>query len=321
LAADKTYDVFMLVESRLMQADRGQNWYVYVLTSSGNDYMPEIAAISIASLRLAQPDARIAMLSDRETSAITSPGLTAIRPFIDNFVVVDCPGHSPLERSRYLKTSVRLLLPGRLLYLDCDTIIMRSPKSTWDLEADVAASPDLLSGGKFCLASEKLAELTEKLGWRLLPRTYLNTGVVFYSDSKASHAVGDQMHRSWTEYSRATGKYNDQPALNHAIHTIEPKLLVLPLVYNAQISMNVMAVRGAIIVHYFTGTLANSEDIIAHALAKRLKHDDILDTSALAAAIEAGNPWTSIDSYRKAIATRRFASIGKVAFSRLSKRP
>lgn len=303
-----------------MQADRGQDWYVYVLTSSGNDYLPEIAAISIASLRLAHPDARIAMLSDRETSAIASPGLTAIRPFIDNFVVVDCPGRSPLERSRYLKTSVRLLLSGRLLYLDCDTIIMRCPKSIWDLDADIAASPDLSSDGKFCLASDKLSDLTKKLGWRVLPRTYLNAGVVFYSDNQASYAVAAQLHRSWIEYSRAMGHYHDQPAFNHAIHTVEPKLLVLPVVYNAQISMDVMAARGAIIVHYFTGVIANSEDIIAHVLAKRLKNDGILDTSALATAIEAGNPWVRINSYRKAIATGRFASIGKVAISRLSKR-
>jgi hypothetical protein len=95
-------------------ADRKQDWYVYVLSSSGNDYFPEIAAFSVA------------MILDRETSAMHSSGLDFIRPLIDNLLVVDCPGRSPLQRSRYLKSGVCLLMPGRLFYLDCDTLVMKS---------------------------------------------------------------------------------------------------------------------------------------------------------------------------------------------------
>ena len=194
----------------------------------------------------------------------------------------------------FLKASMRGLLPGRLFYLDSDTIIMKSPAAIWDIDTDVAASPDLSLSGNSYRGSDAHVELRKTLGWNLSSQLYLNAGVIYFADSKAGFAVGEQFQKSWFEYSRLTGSCHDQLAFNHAIHATEARLLVLPSVYNAQTAMNVLALRGAIVVHYFTGNLENSEETIAHVLAKTLKHNGILDLRALQNAIENGNPWTRI---------------------------
>jgi hypothetical protein len=98
------------------------------------------------------------------------------------------------------------------------------------------------------------------------------------------------------------------------------RLTVLPSAYNAQISMNALALRSAKIVHFFTRDLESSLETIAHTAAKRLKREGILDTSAIRSAVESANPWTRIDSYRKAIAAKSYSYVGRLAFDRLTKR-
>jgi hypothetical protein len=294
--------------------------YIYVICSSGQDHFSEIAAISIASLRLVCSAARITVVTDHRTATIMSPGLAAIRPVVDEFCVFDVPGTTPFVRSRFLKASLRSLLPGRLLYLDSDTIFMRSPHKIWDIDADIAAAPDLSPEGRSYPASNAQSAAMTKLGWRLSSRPYLNAGVIYFSDSEASFAIGAQFRKFWLEHSRVTESHQDQLAFNHALQATTARLHILPGIYNAQIRMNVLALRGAVIVHYFTGNLENSEETIAHTLGRKLKQDGILDTTALKHAIEIGNPWTRIDSYRKAVATRRYASIGRIALERIAKR-
>jgi lipopolysaccharide biosynthesis glycosyltransferase len=294
--------------------------YVYVLCSSDDDFFAEVAAISIASLRLSDPTAQIAVLVDRQTSTTNSRGLAAIRPMIDEFLAFDCPGQNSFARSRFLKSSMRGLLAGRFFYLDSDTIVMRSPTAIWDVDADVAASPDLSPGGHPYEGIDAQVELRKTLGWDLSSQFYLNAGAIYFADREASFAVGKQFQKSWSDYSQITGSYSDQLAFNHAIHATEARLLVLPGAYNAQISMNASALRGAVIVHFFTHNFENSNETICHTLAKTLKRTGILDLTALKNAIQNGNPWTKIDSYRKALAARRYASVGRVAFDRLVKK-
>jgi hypothetical protein len=274
----------------------------------------------MASLRLLSPHARITVLTDRETSNLNSSALAAIRSAADEFIEVDCPGKISIDRSRFLKTGMRSLVSGRFLYLDSDTIIMKSPDAIWNTDCDIAASPNLGVNGKPYLCSDETPETCAVLGWALRSRSYLNAGVMYFADSKAARAVGEQYRSSWLEFQRVIGKPNDQLAFNHAVDLAQPRLVILPCSFNAQITMNAMALRGAVIVHFFTGNFENSLETVAHKTAKRLKDEGIMDTDAIRSAMASGNPWTQIDSYRKAIAAGRYSSIGRVTFDRLAKR-
>ncbi len=48
--------------------NRGQ--YVYVVCSTGSDHFAEMAAVSAATLRIAAPQAYIAVLTERRTTAL-----------------------------------------------------------------------------------------------------------------------------------------------------------------------------------------------------------------------------------------------------------
>jgi hypothetical protein len=296
-------------------AEPGQ--YVYIICSNDNDHFAEIAAVSMASLRMVSPNSRVLVLTDRETSLIESAGLSAIRDAADKLAIVDCPGDSPMARSRFLKSSMRQLVNGRFVYLDSDTIVFRPLDGIWNSDCDVAASPDLGSDGKPYLCSNTLPECAA-LGWTFRPRPCLNAGVIYFSDSEAARDVGEQYRLSWLEFLGVTGRANDQLAFNHAVDTACAHLGILPLSYNAQISMNLMTTRGAKIAHFFTGDLERSFETISHIAAKRLKTDGILPIEPLRMAVASGNPWTRIDSYRKAAAVSQYATIGGGRFDRIT---
>jgi hypothetical protein len=215
---------------------------------------------------------------------------------------------------------MRSIVDGRFLYLDSDTIIVKSPDEIWSMDCDVAAGPDLAPSGKPYLSLNAHPEKCAALGWTMRSRPFLNAGVIYFADSEAARALGNQYRLSWLDFVRVTGQPNDQLAFNHAIDVSGAKLAVLPSAYNAQIAMNAMALRGAKIVHFFSGNFENSLETIAHTMAKRLKSEGVLDTAAILSTIASGNPWTRIDSYRKAVAAGCYSKIGRVALDRLTNR-
>ena len=290
--------------------------YVYVVSSTERDYFAELAAVSMASLRLASTTVQIVVFTDRQTSTVNSPGVAAIRDASDDFIVVDCPGITPLHRSRFLKTSIRSLTSGRFVYLDSDTIILKSPDTIWAIDCDVAASLDVAPNGE-SHSSLRALPLTNATHETTRSLRYLNAGVMYFADSSAAHAVGEQYRSDWSQSLQTTGRPNDQPSFNRAAHIAGARLHVLPASYNAQISMNPLLLRGAKILHFFTKDLESRDDTIAHIAARRLKSEGILDKSGLQRAIASGNPWTRIDSYRKAVAARHYSAIGTIAFNRL----
>ena len=294
--------------------------YVYVVCATSSDHFAEMAAVSMTSLRTVSPRARIIVLTDLQTSAVVTPATSAIRASANDFKVVDCPGDSSFSRSRFLKSNMRRLVDGCFLYLDSDTFIMRSPDAVWSIDCDVAASPDLGSDGKPYLCTSALTEANPALGWSLPARHYLNAGVIYLSDTKGAHAAGELYRVSWMEYQRVLGRSRDQPAFNRAVRESGVRLTELPLSYNAQIAMNVMTLRHAVVAHYYTDNFESSSETVAHTLARRLKSDGVLDAGAIQGAIRSGNPWARIDSYRKAAATGRYWYAGRIAFDRLAKR-
>jgi hypothetical protein len=294
--------------------------YVYVVCASDDNHIAEMAAVSMASLRITSPSARIIALTDKPTSLMSTPGNSAVRAAADELITVDCPGENSVARSRYLKCNMRELVSGPFLYLDSDTLMMQSPDTIWSIACDVAASPAIGSNRKAFAASVADPAACAALGWTFGSRRYLSSGVIYFADSAAARRIGDQYRAAWTEFQRVIHRVNDEPAFNRAVEMAGGNLVVLPWSYNAQISMNALTLRGAKIVHFFTGDFETSVETVAHTVAKRLKQNGELDVAAIRSAIQSGNPWTQIDSHRKAIATKSYFLVGKVSFDRLANR-
>ena len=100
--------------------------YVYVLTSTPNDFYYEQCLMSVFSLRHHTPDAQIFILTDNKTSSsfsasnkrlgLINQGATIITVNFDDSV-------SNTQRSRILKTTIPEHVSGDFLFIDCDTII------------------------------------------------------------------------------------------------------------------------------------------------------------------------------------------------------
>jgi hypothetical protein len=277
---------------------------VYVTCATESDLFLEMTAVAVASCRLTNPSAKVTLVVDRSTERVSSAASSYLRGHADRLLTVDAPGASPAERSRYLKCNLRELVAGRFLFLDSDTLIFRDLSKIGALDCDIAAAPDLNEQGREYLCKSGAFGHFSPVGWEMPETTYLNAGAIFYSDTLASYEVGRNYAKSWQEYRGVTGRFNDQPAFNRALYTSRARVECLPLAYNAQVLMNPMTARGAAIVHYFSADFTGRNDTIAHVLAKELQATGVLKQGRLSEKILAGDPWTTVDTFKKAIAAK-----------------
>jgi hypothetical protein len=81
--------------------------YVYVLTSSERDYYYEQFFLSLASMRLHNPDAEIIVLIDEKTKQGLTGKRSGYEAMSSQIIVVKVPDElSQKEASRWIKTSI-----------------------------------------------------------------------------------------------------------------------------------------------------------------------------------------------------------------------
>ena len=284
-----------------MKLTRNQN-FVYVICASPADHFAEMAAVSMASLRLVHPNASIVAVMDDATFAGDTPGISAIRD-VAQCVVPETNGFgTPLLKSRYLKTNLRRIIEGDFVFLDSDTIILRPLNAIWETAADIAAAPDLDEEGRPYSMTEVQRELFTQLDWAPFRGHFLNAGVFLMRDNDATRSLADALAQDWRHFVETTGKPNDQLAFNHVLFRTA-RSTMLPTRFNAQIRMNPLVARGAHIAHIFSGRFDELNDTVLHVLSKRLKVEGHFDTDLLRDAIAAGHVWTELDSMKKCLAT------------------
>jgi hypothetical protein len=63
-------------------------------------------------------------------------------------------------------------------------------------------------------------------------------------------------------------------------------------------------IEAAAVVHYFFSDFAGRNDTIAHVLAKELRATGVIAQGRLSEKVLAGNHWTTVDTFKKAIVTK-----------------
>ena len=100
---------------------------VYVLTCAPDHYFIEQALLSVYTARYYNPDATIVLIVDDLTDKLLVGIRAEILEYISEKKVKILPKEmSMMQRSRWLKTSVRNIIDGDFLFIDCDTLIARS---------------------------------------------------------------------------------------------------------------------------------------------------------------------------------------------------
>ncbi|MDN0066642.1 glycosyltransferase [Bacteroides gallinaceum] len=227
---------------------------VYCTVSGSEDMYLAQAFISIYSARRYNPSATIVLLVDKPTSDVIEKHFRNLKGYVTNVIVANVPEHlNKMERSRYLKTTMREHVDGDFLYIDADTIVTCNLSEIDYADFDMGSVLDRHARISVHVLSRKISNDLKKVNMSLkdLKDKYFNGGVLFVKDTPNTHELFDKWHTIWEE-TRHKGKPIDQPPLARAnmecgyiIHEMDGE-------WNCQLSDNFLnCFHDAKILHYF----------------------------------------------------------------------
>jgi lipopolysaccharide biosynthesis glycosyltransferase len=228
--------------------------YIYVLTSSNDDYYYEQFLLSIVSLRFYNPHAHISVLIDSMTKENLINVRTEYEKIVSNIIIVNAPSKlSQKGISRWIKTSVKNYIDGDFLYIDCDTIITSNLNNNFPQEIKIGAILDT----HVELSKHHLKHHFEHEDLKLnfnssfeLGMRY-NGGVIFCRDSPETTEFYSNWHSLW-EYSYNHGNHHDMPSLNQVNYKMNKIITELDGIWNCQITHNGLPfLYNAKIIHYY----------------------------------------------------------------------
>jgi hypothetical protein len=232
--------------------------YVYVLTSSEKDYYYEQFFLSLASMRLYNPDAEVVVLIDEKTKQ----GLTGKRSGYEKFAsetkTISVPAeYSQKEASRWIKTSIPRYVSGKFIFIDCDTIISKTLKNDFQEEIKIGAVLDT----HVTLDTHHKREYFQKedisIGFVSSLKTNIryNGGLIYCSSDSAAVDFYESWHSLWIE-SLKKDCSQDMPSLNQANYEKANIITELNGEWNCQISHNGLNfLHNAKIIHYYATSL------------------------------------------------------------------
>lgn len=253
---------------------------VYVLTCDPEATYIEQALMAVWSARHWNPDAYIVLMTDNFTSTIlhTDAKRKEILQYITEEKVVQFDDTSDMHyRSRWLKSQVRELNIGDLLYIDCDTICANSLAELDDMSALMAMVPD--EHMAVCNYPNKLlnhiVSLSMKLGYDVSKEEwYFNGGVSYAKDHPIVHRLWKCWHDEW-EKSVQLGIKIDQPSLGKANLICDHLIQRLPDVWNTLIYMNPVFVKHGKILHFWS--FRNKSFMFARPFLEYIRKNGLTD--------------------------------------------
>ena len=249
---------------------------VYVLTCAPEATYIEQALISIWSARYHNPNAKIMLIVDDKTNELFVGNRSEVLDYVTEKKVVEFDADMTMHyRSRWLKTRVRELIDGDMLFIDCDTICCSSLEDIDECAALVAMVPDehLPVQNYPDTLKLSLSEYCNKLGYNILEeKWYFNSGVIYAKDTWEVRQLWRYWHECWVEGEKK-GVKPDQPSLGKANILCNRIIQHLPDVWNTLIYMNPIFVKEGKILHFWN--FRNKSFIFAPAFLKYLKENGL----------------------------------------------
>lgn len=207
---------------------------VYVLTSGPEDYYTEQAVASMHSLRSHNPGMNIILVTDKYTMDSFHGDRETIKHYVNEFKTVDLPENlNPKQRSRFLKTSLRRLLKGDFLYIDCDTIICDKIDGLDEFKGDIGAVRDC---HKPSTGNVQLKKALKATGKKVsVGNDYFQGGVLLVRDTPWSSKFFKDWHEIWKNDNEKYNLQIDQFAFAQS-NVLNPGVVChLPDEYNCQL--------------------------------------------------------------------------------------
>ena len=290
--------------------------YLYTLTSTNNDIYYEQFFLSLASLKLVMPDAKVILLCDSKTKETLTGNRREYEKLVSRTITAEAPGDmNQIEVSRWVRTSMRRLVSGDFLFLDGDTVVTDDLSSISDMSIKFGACLDKHSLIDKHTKRENIIELDKRLGFNShLSNRHYNGGVLFCADTQEVHKLIDRWHELWL-FSRSKNITRDQPSLNMAIHENQSLFTELDGTWNCQISHNGLPyLSNSKIIHYFaTDLIFNTSPFLlaSDKIFKQIKQTGIIPDYAMEML---KNPRTAFESESRIIAGEDMLSLINSSF-------
>ena len=226
---------------------------VYVLTCAPEKHYIEQALISVFSARHWNPDAYIVLIVDDNTDQLFVGKRALILDYVSEKIVVPFEDTTlpPMYRSRWIKTSVRHLVKGRYLFIDCDTIVAGPLDAVDGMNMEIGAVPDALIPVKEYSRSmfAPINKRAKLVGYDLSKEVYhFNSGVMLVEDNEQANRLYDLWHSNWLSFTEKK-LFVDQPTL--ALSDVEMEHVIQPMDvrYNCIVYTQNVFTREAKILH------------------------------------------------------------------------
>lgn len=226
---------------------------VYVLTCAEDKYYIEQALIAVFSARHWNPEACIVLVVDDKTDLLLTGNRAEILNYISEKIIVpfEDSSLSPMYRSRWMKTSVRQMVKGDFMFVDCDTIVCKklSEIDAFDCKVGAVLESHLLVEDYCDSLKKKALTANAQLGVDLEEeREYYSSGVLWVKDVPDSYRLFELWHLYWLQ-SEAIGLPIDQPSLAKANRECGHVISRIPDVYNCILFTRNNFVEKASILH------------------------------------------------------------------------
>ena len=197
-----------------------QTKLVYVLTCAPEATYIEQALISIWSARYHNPDAHIVLLVDDLTNQLLVGKRAEVLEYITEKVVIpfEDANASMMYRSRWIKTSVRQLIEGDFLFIDCDTVVAQTLADADDIECEIGAVLDTHRPVSALQYSERinLVKFAAACNWDFSGvERYYSSGVLYVKDTENTHKFYQLWHKNYLHSSQC-GVNIDQISMEKA---------------------------------------------------------------------------------------------------------
>lgn len=238
---------------------------VYVVASLDDDIYMEQAIVSAWSARHYNPECRIEMACDQDTYATLTIGIRAkYKSLFDQIHVREFqPEQSMMERSRWLKTTLREIIEGDYLYLDADTVVCADLSYIDDFDCDLGMVLDQNCEFNNFLYRDGVIKRTKRLYNVDISDEpcYFNAGVSYVKDTIPAHEFYRSWHEMWKSKRYESEGLKDQSALaavnikhNHLITEISGDL-------NCQVMSSIQYLHTAKVMHFFNTLFTAKNDL------------------------------------------------------------
>ena len=243
---------------------------IYVIVSDESNYYLEQALLSIYSLKLHNPNAHVMIVADKESAKYI--GLNKQLPHlnVNDIVAVDIPNqYNKKQKSRYLKTNLRLLVKGDYLFIDTDTIITGNLEEIDNFPFNIGAVLDTHLSIHDHLFRDDIRKFSDLYKWPIDYDKYFNSGVMYVRDNE----ITKEFYRKWNYYwhlgSKKFSVNIDQPSLAKADYESGNIITEMNGIYNCQVNVNGLKYFfEAKIIHYFASNIDSVNNSVLFANKK-----------------------------------------------------